>query len=79
MDLVEAGVLENGEAIYYFRNSVTQNMPDDAGKALRRLADGKTPKIDRQTKRWLRRRMLITEDERLMIPVMERWMKEYWI
>jgi len=35
------------------------------------------PELDRQTRRWLQRRCLITEDGQLTIPVLGQWMREY--
>ncbi|OQX25801.1 MAG: hypothetical protein BWK80_13785 [Desulfobacteraceae bacterium IS3] len=73
--MVEERVLEQG--IYYFRNTVN-SAPDSAKEillALSRTADAQTP--DPQTRRWLQRRCLITEDGQLAIPVLGRWIREY--
>lgn len=40
------------------------------------LAHGDKPTFDAATRRWLRRRCLITEDDRLSIPVLGRWIQE---
>jgi hypothetical protein len=75
--IVEERVLEQGT--YYFRNTV-QTAPDPAKEilsALSRTEDKQT--LNPQTRRWLQRRCLMTENEQLTIPVLGRWIREYWL
>jgi hypothetical protein len=70
---VEEQVLE--VAGYYFRNS-WQRGPDSVREALAALARGEAPEIDSSARRWLRRRELIDDQDRLTIPVLGRFLIE---
>ncbi|MCP4696301.1 MAG: AAA family ATPase [Gammaproteobacteria bacterium] len=76
VEVVEEKALE--EAAYYFRDTV-KAAPEKAQQALAALAEaGKTLQIDKQTRRWLKRRYLLTDDGKLLIPVLGEWIREYW-
>jgi hypothetical protein len=68
---VEEEVLQ--QATYYFRNTY-QMAPGPAKAALLDLAFDRTPEIDAPTRRWLLRRLLLTEDNRLHVPVLGAWL-----
>ncbi len=81
--IVEDQVLDQGA--YYFRN-IVNSAPENAQSVLAALAElnlpesgSQIPKPDRPTQRWLKRRGLLTEDDRLTIPVLADWMREYWM
>ena len=69
---VEKQVLE--QATYYLRNTY-QAAPPAARAALLDLAHDGTPQLDAATRRWLRRRLLLTEEGRLSIPVLGAWIR----
>ncbi len=69
----EQEVLE--QAGYYFRNS-WQRGPDSVREALAALARGEVPELGRSARRWLRRRELIDDQDRLTIPVLGRFLIE---
>lgn len=75
LDIVEQQVLE--EATYYFKN-IVQNAPDNAQTVLLALAEHNTPQLDKRTRRWLKRRCLLTENDQLLTPVLGEWIREYW-
>lgn len=75
LEIVEERVLE--QATYYFRNTI-QVAPPSAKKALEMLATGEAVEIDKYTRRWLQRRCLLTDDDKLLIPVLGTWINEYW-
>lgn len=58
----------------YFADTVN-SAPDDAREALHSLATGKQPALSTRTRRWLQRRCLLTEDDRLRIPVLGAWIR----
>jgi hypothetical protein len=69
---VEEQVLQ--QATYYLRNTY-QAAPPAAQAALLDLAHDGTPTLDAATRRWLRRRLLLTEEGRLSIPVLGAWLR----
>src|SRR6185369_11087840 len=69
---VEEQVLQ--QATYYLRNTY-QAAPAAAQAALLDLAHDGTPDLDAATRRWLRRRLLLTEEGRLSIPVLGAWLR----
>ncbi|MCP4696135.1 MAG: AAA family ATPase [Gammaproteobacteria bacterium] len=75
LEVVEDKVLD--QAAYYFQNTV-ESAPKEAREVLFALAeDKKTPmQIDRQTRRWLKRRCLLTDEDGLLIPVLGKWIQE---
>ena len=50
--------------------------PEGAQRALQALAFDQAPALDRNTRRWLRRRLLIDTKNRLTIPLLGRWIRE---
>jgi hypothetical protein len=64
---VEEDVLTQGA--YYFRHTYEAS-PPEGRKGLEQLASGETPQLSARTRRWMRRRWLITDDDRLQIPVL---------
>lgn len=52
---------------------VTGASPEYVRPVLERLAHDEAVEIERRTQRWLQRRCLLTEDDRLAIPVLGRW------
>jgi hypothetical protein len=62
------------QATYYLRNTY-QEAPPAAQAALLDLAHDGTPHLDPTTRRWLRRRLLLTEEGRLSIPVLGAWLR----
>ncbi|EDN65560.1 conserved hypothetical protein [Beggiatoa sp. PS] len=72
--IVEQQILE--QATYYFRNTV-QNAPEPARRALIALAENQANiEIDKPTRRWLKRRCLLTDTDQLLIPVLGTWIHE---
>jgi energy-coupling factor transporter ATP-binding protein EcfA2 len=69
---VEKRALE--QATYYFRH-IPQSAPPAARAALLDLAHGRSAGLDPAARRWLRRRLLLTEDDRLTIPVLGEWIR----
>jgi hypothetical protein len=69
---VEEQVLQ--QATYYLRNTY-QAAPPAAQAALLDLAHDGTPTLDAATRRWLLRRLLLTEEGRLSIPVLGAWLR----
>jgi len=69
---VEEQVLQ--QATYYLRNT-WQEAPPAAQAALLDPAHDGTPNLDAATRRWLRRRLLLTEEGRLSIPVLGAWLR----
>lgn len=69
---VEEDVLT--QETYYFRNILQEASPA-ARAALIDLAHNTTPNLDAATRRWLRRRLLLTEEGRLTMPVFGAWMR----
>jgi len=72
---IKAQVLE--QATYYFRNTVV-DAPPNARTVLLSLAENQQAKLDKQTRRWLKRRCLLTENDQLLIPVLGEWIREYY-
>ncbi len=70
---VEYDVLS--QATYYFQHTVSA-APPEAQDALTALALDKPVDLNPQTRRWLRRRLLLTDDDRLRIPVVGTWLRE---
>jgi hypothetical protein len=70
---VEKQALTQGA--YYFRYTV-QAAPPEARTALEALAWEKPIEINPHTRRWLRRRLLLTEDDHLLIPALGTWVRE---
>jgi hypothetical protein len=75
LESVEERVLE--QATYYFRNTI-QIAPPSAKEVLETLASGESAHLDKYTRRWLKRRCLLTDDDKLLIPVLGTWINEYW-
>lgn len=69
---VEEDVLT--QETYYFRN-VFQEAPPAARTALLDLAYARTPTLEAPTRRWLRRRYLLTDEGRLSMPVLGAWIR----
>ncbi|HEX4961338.1 MAG TPA: AAA family ATPase [Thermoanaerobaculia bacterium] len=69
---VEADVLT--QETYYFRN-IFQEAPPMAQAALLDLAYERAPNLDAPTRRWLRRRLLLTEEGQLSMPVLGAWIR----
>lgn len=69
---VEEDVLQ--QATYYLRSTL-QGAPPAARAALLDLAHDGEPRLDPPARRWLRRRLLLTEDDRLSIPVLGAWIR----
>ena len=59
----------------YFHN-IWRALRPDAAQALLALAQGQAVALDAATRRYLQRRLLIGEDEQLLIPVFQRWLLE---
>ncbi|HZF11209.1 MAG TPA: AAA family ATPase [Thermoanaerobaculia bacterium] len=68
---IEADVL--AQEVSYFRNLL--QAPPAARAALVALAQDQRPEIDPPTRRWLRRRLLVTEEDRLSMPVLGAWIR----
>jgi hypothetical protein len=62
------------QATYYLRNTY-QEAPPAAQAALLDLAHDGTPNLDASTRRWLRRRLLLTDEGRLSVPVLGAWLR----
>lgn len=75
LELVEERLLE--QATYYFRNTI-QVAPPSAQTVLEALAIDQSIEIDKNTQRWLKRRCLLTDNNKLLIPVLGTWINEYW-
>lgn len=60
---------------YYFRG-IWQEVPPEGQAALTALAHGKPITLARETKRWLRRRMLVDDAGQLLVPLFGRWIRE---
>jgi hypothetical protein len=60
----------------YFRD-VYGSAPKTAKYVLQQLSAGKPVEIDKPSKRWLLRRLLMTEQEQLAIPVFAHWVREF--
>ncbi|HEY2293214.1 MAG TPA: hypothetical protein VGM86_21145 [Thermoanaerobaculia bacterium] len=69
---IERDVLS--QETYYFRNTF-QEAPPGARAALLDLAYGRAPTLEVPTRRWLRRRLLLTEEGRLSMPVLGAWIR----
>jgi hypothetical protein len=59
----------------YFAD-IVRGAPDDARAALTALGHGRDEAIDPRARRWLRRRSLLTEDDRLRIPALGAWIRQ---
>jgi len=68
--IVESKVLE--QATYYFRN-IMQSASEPAQAALIALTNNQTIEIDKRTRRWLKRRCLLTDTDQLLIPLLGTW------
>lgn len=75
LEPVEERVLD--QATYYFRNTL-QVAPESAQQVLESLATEQAVEMDKYTRRWLQHRCLLTEDNKLLIPVLGTWIREYW-
>ncbi|OQW93130.1 MAG: hypothetical protein BWK79_12800 [Beggiatoa sp. IS2] len=64
-------------ATYYFRNTV-QVAPRTVQIALQHLAEGNAPTMSKHTCSWLQQRCLLDADNALLIPVLGKWIQEYW-
>lgn len=73
LEQVEPEILQ--ECTYYFR-SIWQEVPPASQAVLEALAQGQHAPMDTPTRLWLRRRMVITDDELLAIPLFGRWIRE---
>lgn len=71
---VEEDVLT--QATYYFRQTV-QSAPKEVSDILEALALGQPVTISKSDRRWLNRRALLTKEDKISIPVLERWICEY--
>jgi hypothetical protein len=60
---------------YYFR-SIWQDITPAGQAALRALAHGEPVPLEKETRRWLRRRLLIDEDGQLLVPLFGRWIRD---
>jgi hypothetical protein len=76
LDPVEDTVLT--EANYYFSHVATDAATVISKAVLQKLAGGDTLELTRLQRRWLTRRCLITEEGKLAIPVLGRWIREEW-
>lgn len=76
IEKVEDRALE--EVTYYFRN-LYQTTPAHLQPILEQLASQKIVDLERKDKYWLRRRLLIDENNQLMIPIFATWIREYLI
>lgn len=74
MEAVEREALIKGTN--YFHN-IWRALRPDAAQALLALAQGQAVALDAATRRYLQRRLLIGEDEQLLIPVFQRWLLEH--
>lgn len=70
---VEDEVME--QAAYFFRH-LFRTAPARAQVALEALALGRPPTMGVRTRRWLVRRCLLSEDNRLQVPVLGAWIRE---
>ncbi|KYF79794.1 hypothetical protein BE11_23905 [Sorangium cellulosum] len=59
----------------YFADTV-KAAPPRARDVLVDLAHGRTPELDSRTRRWLRRRCLLTAEDGLRVPVLGAWIRE---
>ncbi len=73
IDQVEPELLSS--YTYYFRG-IWQEVPPAGQAALLALALREPLTLERETRRWLRRRMLIDDDGQLLVPVFGRWIRE---
>ncbi|RKZ71240.1 MAG: hypothetical protein DRR19_32670 [Candidatus Parabeggiatoa sp. nov. 1] len=73
--IVEEQVLE--QASYYFKYIVAE-APEKARTILLALAEEQTFSLDKRTRRWLKRRCLLTADDQLLSPVLGEWIREDW-
>lgn len=64
------------KAVNYFQN-IWRALRPDAAQALLTLAQGQPLALPSATRRYLQRRLLIGEDDRLSIPVFQRWLLEF--
>lgn len=60
---------------YYFRG-IWQDVAATGQAALTALANHESIVLEKETKRWLRRRMLVDEDGQLLVPLFGRWIRE---
>ena len=60
---------------YYFRG-IWQEVPATGQAALTALANHEPITLEKETKRWLRRRMLVDDDGQLLVPLFGRWIRE---
>lgn len=72
VDAVKEGVIEWAEP--YFRD-MYNNAPAPASQALDQLAQGQSPELAPATRRWLNQRYLLTNHDRLAIPIFGAWLK----
>jgi hypothetical protein len=63
------------KAVNYFQN-IWRALRPDAAQALLTLAQGQPLALPSATRRYLQRRLLIGEDDRLSIPLFQRWLLE---
>lgn len=63
------------QAASYFRHTV-EAAPPAARAALEALAWEQSVTLAPPTRRWLRRRLLLSEDDRLLIPVLGTWIRQ---
>lgn len=59
----------------YFRN-LWGDLPPAAHPVLRALDAGQSARADAATQHWLRRRLIVSEDGALLVPVFGRWVRE---
>ncbi|MEZ5476488.1 MAG: ATP-binding protein [Thiolinea sp.] len=74
LDTIEEEVMKRGN--YYFTD-VYQSAPPAAQQILHTLAQGQACAIDPASLRWLKRRLLLNEDNQLSIPTFGRWIREF--
>ncbi len=72
---IEPQVFDDGA--YYFRNTIQDAIPE-AREVLVALAEGESPTYDVATRRWLRQRLLLTEDGSLAVPVLATWIHDVY-
>ncbi|MBU1665201.1 MAG: ATP-binding protein, partial [Gammaproteobacteria bacterium] len=70
---VEQEVLD--QASNYFRN-LWGDLPPAAHPVLRALDAGQSARADAATQHWLRRRLIVSEEGVLLVPVFARWVRE---
>jgi len=65
------------QAKYYF-DSIFTSAPKPVQTILEALALGQTPAIDLPSRRWLKRRYLLNEQQKIAIPVLGAWIRRQY-